>query len=273
MFLGQNKNNPTDKIRLIQKAGSARSLEGKALQVNIFISLDKNKTWSRKGKEQVLQILPESETWLKRELGLYGHTMDIRNKNFGIDRDIILKSNPDVDAKDYGWPNEAIKQMGYNSLIDFYDDLKSKNDFDQMYIVFFINGQGQPYANPCDISFKEGDEDDSFVEYAAIFSSFDEVPITDKSQHYLVPHEILHLFGALDLYESEHQTKKTEEFAVDHLTESVMLGSIRFVEEDSQQWNLKKYKIDEFNAYIMRLHNNYKSWYDTLSKKLARTYD
>ncbi|SHE64816.1 hypothetical protein [Pedobacter caeni] len=263
--------NPTNPVRNIQNAGSALKLKGKALQVNIFISAKEGPAWTRKAKDMVLKVIPESDAWLKRELKKYQHTMKISHKTFGYDQDIRLKSDADPDAGNVKWPTEILKRMGYASPMDFYRQLKKDIDFDQMYIVFFINTEGQSYSNPCDIHHEKDQE--AFVESVAVFKKYEGKAITDKSERYVIPHEILHLFGALDLYDGEHQTHKTEKFAIRKLRNSIMLGSVRFQNQNQKQWELPKYEIDEFNAYMMGLHNNYQKWYDQLSKKFAKFYE
>ena len=262
--------NFTDQTRYIQTAGSATKLEGKILQVHIFVKLKDGPSFSKTQKTEILKILPHSENWLKREAGKYGKSLTISNKTYGTDKDFTISSDPDPDTNNEKWTEEVLKQMGYDNPMDFYDELKAKDPFDQMYIVYFINTEAQSYSMPCDKDYE--DDDAAFVESAAVFNNFEGKIITDKTEEYVVPHEILHLFGTLDLYKGPHQSEESQDFAIKTVQKSIMLGSEIFLDEDEEQWELPQYEIDEFNAYIMGLHNNYKKWYDVLAKKFAKSY-
>ena len=261
-YFGQRT--PSSEVRDDLTAGSAYKLEGKALQVNIFLSVKGKPQWTNKKKEEMLALLPESKEWLNKELKKYNKSMDIVYKNYGINETISFNYT-EIDKKNDEWHAAILKKMGYATPVDFYNTLKKEYKFDQMYIVFFINYEGHSYAMACSKDYE--DDPNYFVEYIALFNNFEGTPITDKGEHYVIPHEILHLFGALDLYEGEDQTESSEKFAVKTIPKSIMLGSIRFLDEDEEQWELHQYEIDEFNAYLMGLHNKYKKWYDILSIK------
>ncbi|AZA83158.1 hypothetical protein C1637_19530 [Chryseobacterium lactis] len=264
MFLCWGQNIVDNRLNF-RTAGSAYRLKGKILQVNFFVSCPGYPVWTMDQKNEIMELLPEGTGWLKKEAARYGQPIDFKFKNYGYKTDIISNSTPhDVDNP--FWQNDLIKQLGYPSMMDFYNELKRNNDFDQVYVVFFINREGVSYANLTDRDYVKENKD-SFLETAILFNQFEGKSLVGKGERYTLPHEILHLFGALDLYEGDDQSAYSEDVAIQKIPNSIMLGSVRFLDEDEPQYELPEYKIDEFTAYFLSLHHEYKKWYKTLSNK------
>jgi hypothetical protein len=73
-----------------------------------------------------------------------------------------------------------------------------------------------------------------------------------------IAHEILHLFGAWDLYETPHQTKLNETVAKESFPDSVM-GRVAH--------NINSLKIDPLTAWLIGWNNKPEPWFKLLKPK------
>ena len=145
--------------------------------------------------------LIEAENWLIREGKRYGVDMRFAHGFFGWEQDI---SFPKI-ASGFGsgkervdWVSSVLHKVGYQSPLTFHKWVSQKASNSQ--VLVFAKQKGNSYA----ISYEIGMEKELyFVEGAMLYAeSHRGTPILASD----IAHEVLHLYGAWDLYETFAQT-------------------------------------------------------------------
>lgn len=174
------------------KLGSAKCLEGKNLIYSMFVDTP-DAEWTQEEKQQVLENLKIAEEYIEASAKEYRKKVDLV---------VDFEENPDLtgrariffsvkDGEDYEEQMDREiarwldKRVSYENLMQEY---KAKG----IAMIVFVNHTGSPYA----ICY---DGIDNPQESLVMFA--DEVPAT-------YAHEILHLFGAHDLYEDAEYTEE-----------------------------------------------------------------
>lgn len=178
------------------KLGSAKYLEGKNLVYSLFVDTPDAK-WSDKEKQEVLENLKIAEEYIETA------ARDYRKK---VDLVVDFKENPSLtgtgkiyfsvkDGKDYEERLDREIAKWLDTKIS-YEELLEEHKAKGIAMVVFFNHKGTPYA----ICYDGVDNpQESLIMFA------DEVPS-------VYAHELLHLFGAHDLYEDAEYTQEVCEY-------------------------------------------------------------
>ena len=189
---------PTPKPwKMDKKHGSAVTPEGKILLVSIYAD-EKNYSWNYKSEEDQALIdgsigkLKYATDYITEEVGKYGKdvTFVYDWKDYGdlvyyadFDEDIINLGDGWYDAQD-SWIDKNIKT----------EKIMNKYQADGIIYMFFFNTPYENTVNPCSINHSQGDY--VLYEYTNIYMKHDCYDVLTAS----LAHEILHSFGAHDLY-------------------------------------------------------------------------
>lgn len=180
--------------------GNASNIDGKTVIVSIF-SNDTESSWDYESEDdaitiyQTLSYLKTATEWLSEQVSNYNG-----NAEFIFD----WEENDDLLMGANFYYKMIIEESTFYStqkyFIDNYIDsqaLKNKYDADNILYIFFFNSdfsnQVNPWASPSPGIFGEAYE----TEFINIFVKFDDYHIAPPSAY---AHEILHTFGAHDLY-------------------------------------------------------------------------
>jgi hypothetical protein len=242
LLTGQTKEN--------RRAGSAFNLSGRIYTLSCFVS-DNAESWTKKEKLEHLNLLKEGQNWIEKQAGLYGVDVEfVRGGNFGLEEDIKFEKvargtasgNEPVD-----WASKVLYKIGYKSTLDLYEWTITNNICDNIHLVVFVKGKGNSYA----MAYKENaNKEMYFIESCVIYEKYNSArPLAVAS----IAHEILHLYGAMDLYKTFKQTKENEIEAKKLFPNSIMLRTT---------YDINELSVDKFNAWLIGWNNKYEKWFD-----------
>ena len=181
-------------------------LEGD-VQVHLFFIDDNESQWDEKTIEEFTQKqISLGFDFLESEAERYGQSLDFSIKSYatvfdeGLDvtyDGIIEKGVGGAHSLDlHKW---AARLLGYRNEAELYDDLLRKTDCQEVILLFAVNKDGVSYA----WHQVEGSIYYPTVEFATIFTNYLGKNFTFDDITYpaaALAHEILHLYGAEDLY-------------------------------------------------------------------------
>lgn len=136
-----------------------------------------------------------------------------------------------------------LKKVGYRSPNDFHRWVKNNTNCSNFVVVIYVNQNGTSYATWLN-------ENRHSVESCIVYArnKFGRKDINSA----VIAHEILHLFGAWDLYQSrDAQSKRKARKAAKLLPNSIM----------ARTDNISKLKIDELTAWLIGISDHCKRWY------------
>ena len=190
--------------------GSAKTLEGTVLVVGIFVYNDNTPQWNdeamaafRKYLQYSMLYLEEAAYKYGRELYFYQYQTEIGAEDlfYMMKLDGWLAGGDDSD--------ELVRatRVEIDSFIENnipYLDLADKYRTDNITYVIFTPEFDRSYAWPYFADFVRSEAAERYHEKSIIFTG----------TNYVLAHEILHTFGAVDLYQEEGQQSKRDYFGV-----------------------------------------------------------
>ena len=195
-------------------SGPARSFTGKVLVTYIFVDDGIKTRWSKKTLHRSEQVLNLVQRWHKQQSEAYKvENLFFENKFFTAKRNPRLKQLSSVSLKTQREKvNEYISAimygLGEKSLEDFIANQLKIAEADQAVVIFHSNFDERSFARRCGMTHKRTQTING-VPKVDYFSRCKEefVMLMSKVErnrwdklHYTQAHEILHLFGADDLY-------------------------------------------------------------------------
>ncbi len=227
IFISQGQNFKPSKEKLYQ------SMTGEVHILTLFVDTQNN-YWEDDEKEYYKKQLAKSQNWLVEEAEFYEQELEFNNETFFVDNyeTIYLEK---VRRGDY--PKRTIAkvmdELGYTDL----DDFLKRNYFDfkvqKLKLLLFVKSLDRSHAYN---SFSNSDLDISVV-----YCQHSNGMVTD---HYVISHEVLHQFGAWDLYHGQSQTLKNAEKAKEIFPNSIMANTF---------FN-KNLNVDELTAWRVGWH-------------------
>jgi hypothetical protein len=182
-----------------QNFGSAKRFTGDCMFYNIFID-DPGSSWDAGTVTALYALQNDAFRYLEDQAALFGH--DLRCFATGAGNALYLHADfyiPDNDAdEDIYWLDLLFMETEYGSVNGFLEIVSvNESGYDNYGVIINVNKQGRSYAVSCDSFYY--DYENYYAERAVIFYS------TDYSYDYClssstIAHELLHLFGATDLY-------------------------------------------------------------------------
>jgi hypothetical protein len=237
------------------RAGSALILTGRIYTLSCFIS-DSSDEWSYDEKLNILNLLQESQDWIKKQALQYECIVAFdENGNFGLNEDIkfpfieigTASGNEPVD-----WVSKVLYKVGYRSTSDFVEWVQQNTSSENLQVIIFAKGQGNGYAMA---SSSEMDKEKYYVEGAILYEKYIG---GSKLAAASIAHEILHLYGAWDFYKTFIQTEENERRARVLFPDSIMLRT---------SYDIDELDIDEITAWLIGWNNDPKKWYDSFREK------
>ena len=233
--------------------GSAKVLRGDTYILSCYIS-DSRNTWSSDEKRRINNKYHEALDWLKNQARKYNVGVNFEGGLFGFDADIKL--NDIVYWSGSGLENpfdsrivsRVLKQIGYRDGLSFYDWAKQNKKVDNSLVLIFIKGRGTSYALQYP---KGGNKDLFFTEGVALYERYYGVDMELTSAS--IAHEILHLFGAWDLFRTYEQAQDREDKARQMFSNSIMLRVSNIINE---------LYVDEVTAWLVGWKSDPEPWYE-----------
>mgnify|MGYP006980631967 FL=1 len=188
------------------KLGSARSLEGKNLIYSLFVDTP-DAEWTDRDKKKALKNLKIAKEYIEAEAKGYHKKVDLV-VDFEENEDLTGNARINFSLKDGEDYEEALDEEIAGWLEDQidYEALTKEYKAKGIATIVFVNHKGSTYA----ICYDGVDNpQESLVMFAG------EVPA-------VYAHEILHLFGAHDLYEDAEYTEEVCEYVKKAYPDEIM---------------------------------------------------
>ncbi len=230
------------------RAGSARTLTGKVYTLSIFIS-EPGDPWRKADKLVMLDKQRGAESWLATQAKRYGKQLTFEHGQFGLDEDVVLDVIPEADAsgdEPVDWVSRVAPLLGYTDPLQLHRQLRDDYGCDNAHVIIYANKRGIGYAMAYSTDM---DETMYFVEGAILHRFYpDGREMTTAS----IAHELLHLYGAWDLYQTFSQTADVEAQARQTFADDIMLRV---------SYDIHELEVGELTAWLVGWHDEYKEWY------------
>ncbi len=198
--------------------------------------------WEEEEKEYYYQQLLISQAWLVEQASLYGQYLNFENDYFLDNREHVYLEDVRRGQSPKYTVNQALMEIGY----DDFDDFLYRNSFDfennKLKMVFFVKKYDRSHAYNY---FSNKDLDLAIV--------YCRSTIGLMTNHFVISHEILHQFGAWDLYYGKSQTRETAQKAKELYPNSIMINT---------RTNLAELEVDDLTAWRIGWHYDYQEGYD-----------
>lgn len=229
------------------RAGSALTLNGKIYVLTVFIS---ETEWDYNEKKALYDRLYEAEEWLVEQAGHYGKTLVFEGGEYGLNSTVIMdhiaegraSGNEPVDLV-----SNVLRKVGYPGNTRFVEWVRENTGCDNFLVLIFADKAGTGYSMACS---SEMDMEKYFLEGCILYKNYsNNRPLASAS----IAHEILHLFGAWDLYATFSQTKDREEKARQLFPNDVMLRV---------SYNIRELNIGPLTAWLTGLSDRKEDWFE-----------
>ena len=231
------------------RAGSAYTLDGKIYTVSCFVS-GPDDQWKPEVKLKMLNKLNEGNKWLSEQAARFKVSLSFDGENFGLIHDIKLlqiERGTASGKERVDLVSVVLGKIGYKSALDLYDELIASSKCNNLQVLIFIKGEGTGYSMAYS---NEMNKDMYFVEGSVLYEKYwNNQEIAPSS----IAHEILHLYGAWDLYKTFQQTQDNEDKARKLFPDSIMLRT---------SYDINDLNVDEVTAWLIGWNNAPKAWYE-----------
>ncbi len=232
-----------------QNEGSAKRLTGKCLVINLFID-DAVSKWSDDDIEGTLAFVNAGTDFISAQAEAYGADLSL----YVTDKrsSVYLKTSRNITTsmEDYLWIELLFADTTYRNLegcVSSYFDL---DEYDNWCVLLHINKMGRSYALACNSTFYDYNIYSS--ERAVMYYSTD----TDYTYYSVAgtyAHELLHLFGAGDLYDNFISPDAAE--ALEHFYPNAIMSVVGN--------DMEMFGICPYTAYLI-------GWIDSIPEPFDR---
>lgn len=232
-----------------QNEGSAKRLTGKCLVINLFID-DAVSKWSDDEIEGALTLVNASTDFISSQAEAYGVdlSLDVTDERSSVY--IKTSRNITTSMDDYLWMELLFADTTYRTLEGCASSYFDLDEYDNWCVMLHINKKGRSYAIACNSSYY--DYNIYLSERAVMYYSTD-----DSYTYYSVAgtyaHELLHLFGADDLYDNFISSDAAE--ALDHFYPNAIMSVVGN--------DMDMYGICPYTAYLI-------GWIDDIPEPFDR---
>jgi len=213
-----------DEYIATKHSGPAKTLSGKVLVAYVFVDDGIKTRWSNKTKLRTQQTLSLVQQWKQEKAKNYGvDDLSFVNKTFVARRNPQLKSPKGVTFESSGkeieqFVSSIANSLGEKSIGDFIEKQTRKHNADQGVVILHTDLDQRSFARRCGYTHKQK----QFINGRYQTRFFSEckneyVMLMEKvkrnrwdKMHYAQAHEMMHVFGAADLY----NIKTASNFAV-----------------------------------------------------------
>ncbi len=176
--------------------GSAKSLNGNCFVLNVFID-EKQSSWNNGKIETVLGYMEQAASFLESEGRRYGAQLSVTSSDRTQSAYLITSTKIPSDMSDFCWVEMLFSSTVYGTLENYAKSFFKAEEYDNWCVMLHIAKSGRSYALSCD-----SDYSDYRVYYAerAVMYYSEDPTYQYRSVVGTYAHEMLHLFGASDLY-------------------------------------------------------------------------
>ena len=196
----------TDKPRSSYGLGSAKYLEGRNLLCSLFVDTPQS-TWSSEEKEVTLQNLNRAALYIEETAQEYGRETELVC-DWQENEKLTGRASVDFDiADDKDFLDRLDQEIGVwvESLVD-YEALMEEYDAEGIALLVLVNNPGTSYA----------------IVYDGMDNPKESVVFFAGEPPAVYAHEILHLFGAHDLYQDAEYAKEITDYLYEAYPSEIM---------------------------------------------------
>lgn len=239
------------------RSGSAVELKGKIYILSIFVTSGK-KEWSYNEKIAITARQLEAQEWLTKQAQEYNTELSFENGFYGVKTDIVVNkivAFEDSDSARFDWVYYILTKIGYSSPLEFLERLKVTKDCDNAVVIIYPNQAGRSFAVPYNTDY---DKEKFFFEGCVAYRSYKSQPLNATT----IAHEILHLFGAWDLYQEDRKDAKRSGKAWELYPKDIMYIMPKYIDDVKlgilTAWlvGLYPYKREEFELLRPKYRQN-----------------
>ena len=214
------------------------------IKVYVFFMDDYESVWTKQEINAYLnvQIKPAFD-FIEKEAKRYGVGLTVDYEAFGtaLGKGQVIRyegivSDGSDGTHDLNPVDYAAHDIGYPNKAQMYYDLFEKNDYCEVVFLSVFNKSGISYANMQ----YDDDSNGAIVESAVVFTSYLGYDFKLNENTHMaatVAHEILHIYGASDLYSED-----VKEYAKSKYSDDIMLMDYR---------NIDEMKVGLYTAYAI----------------------
>jgi hypothetical protein len=193
-----------DSNRDVKNQGAGKSLRGRIFTISMFLTEASGNPWTDEARREIKEKSGKVKNWLQVQASRYKTEKNDSKLSFpdelwlGDDdaSPLIVGEIPDHDTYANDWIENVVMRCIYGKpSADLLTELRKKYKFEGIHMVVYVNKQGRSYALP-----KAGTvTSPSDVLEGCIVYCRDKHGGLERSA--TIAHEVLHLYGAWDLYE------------------------------------------------------------------------
>lgn len=190
---------------------------GEVKVLHVFVETPEG-SWADDEMEYTLREYTAAQEWLIGEADYYGRNLSFDEHQFSRNNGsvIYLETTPRIGSSSTQTMATVMKKLNYRDLDDFMDYNQVEMLRDKVKVLLFVKSNNRSHAyNYWSMS---------DVDLAIVYCRHTIGVLTDR---YVIAHEILHQFGAWDLYMGRSQTTATAEKAKERWPHSVMINTYR----------------------------------------------
>ena len=206
--------------------------------------------WEQEELDYFYKELLKSQEWLKKEASFYNQQLTFDNDHFLANKSIVYLDDLQRGTNPKQTINQIMQALNYQDLDDFLDYNRFNLKEDKLKIVTFVKSNSRSHA------YNYWSVED--MDLAVVYFNSTYGQITDN---YVISHELLHQFGAWDLYyeRGKSQTEESGKKALENYPNDIMLNTHANKEaliiDELTAWRIgwTAYKA-EFDLYDPRLN-------------------
>lgn len=230
--------------------GSAKKLSGKVYVLEVWLT-SPGTAWNKTEMGNIQYKINNALAWLQRMAARYSVNVEFVKGSYhgdggGVAVENLPRSYDDCANQPLLLPR-ALKVIGYEDIIQCYNRLKEISGTDNIIVLTLINNDGWSNANQFSTLHATNHFRDYFLESVNIFRTDDGVPTDGQT----IAHEILHLFGAWDMYGGQ-VSAAAGQWANQHYPNEIMLQVSSPLDELT---------ISPLTAWLVGLTSEYSDWY------------
>jgi len=209
-----------------------QSMIGEVHILSVFVDTQKDH-WEEEEQEYYYGELLKSQNWLKTQAKRYKQQLEFNNEYFFRNKEVIYVQDADRGSTRH-LLDKVMEEWNYQD----FEDFTKKNSFDfgkqKLKVIFFVKSNSRSHA----FNFWSNKE----VDIAIIYCRSTYGMTTDQ---YVISHEMLHQFGAWDLYFGTSQSEEQAAKAKELYPNSVMISTRK---------NRSSLEVDALTAWRVGWH-------------------
>ena len=230
--------------------GSAKKLSGKIYVLEVWLTRP-GTSWSKDDMGNVQYKINNALAWLQRMAARYSVAVEFVSGSYhgdggGVEMAGLPTSYDDCANQPLLLPR-ALKVIGYTDVFQCYNQLQSIAGTDNILVLLLINNNGWSNANQFSTLHATNHFRDYFLESVNVFRTDDGMPTNGQT----IAHEILHLFGAWDMYGGQ-ASNTAGKWAEKNYPYEIML---------QVSSPLDDLTISPLTAWLVGLTSEYHEWY------------